>query len=159
MAGLPVFYGSPVSGYAERHLDLIGLGHLLALSHRPGLNELACVRFRYEFGRRAVYTVPQHSEKMHSKHQISGEAGGRILWSGRLSVDDLMERVSADVVVRSTTMTPNFGFDDYRDRYPDALILFMTDPAGRLHFPVGVEDMPVRSGWTVTAFVRDDTKN
>ena len=153
MAGLPVFYGSPVSAYAERHLDLIGLGHLLALSHRPGLNELACVRYRYEFGRKAVFTISQYSETTHSKYQISGESGGRVLWAGKLSVDDLLERVRSGVATRSTAVTANFTFEDYRRQNPDALILFMTDAAGRLHFPVADEDLRVPAGWTVTALV------
>ena len=93
MAGLPVFYGSPVSGYAGSHLDLIGLGHLLALSYRPGLDELACIRHRYEFGRDAVFAVPHQAERTQEKHRISDQSAGRIMFSGHLSMDRLLELV------------------------------------------------------------------
>lgn len=155
MAGLPVFYGSPVSGYADRHLDLIGLGNLLALSHRPGLNELACVRFRYEFGREAVYTVSHHAETEHEKHQISGESGGRILFGGQRTMDDLLAAVAAGASAKTTEITSSFSFDDYRNRYPGRVILFVTDADRRIRFPVGEQDMRVGEGSRITALIVD----
>ncbi|MDZ7827484.1 MAG: sodium:proton antiporter [Gammaproteobacteria bacterium] len=50
MEGLRAFYGSPVSEHADRHLDLIGMGRLLALSPSAQLNALSgpalCLRVR-----------------------------------------------------------------------------------------------------------------
>jgi CPA1 family monovalent cation:H+ antiporter len=153
MAGLPVFYGSPVSRYAESHLDLIGLGHLLALSHRPGLNELACIRYRYEFGRDAVFTVPHRAEGTHEKHRISGQSAGRILFSGRLSMDRLLELVDGGVTARTTEITDSFTFDEYREKYPCRHVLFITDDSGRLRFPVDEDALRVPAGSKVTALV------
>ncbi len=153
MAGLRVYYGSPVSEYAERHLDLIGLGYLLALSHRPGLNELACVRFRYEFGRDAVFTVPQHSEFGHEKHQISGEAGGRVLFSGEKSMDQLLELVAEGVVTRTTEITDSYTFDDYREQNAEATLLFVTGADGRLRFPVEDAELRAPPGSRVTSLL------
>lgn len=115
MKGLPVFYGSPVSSYADRHLNLLGLGNLQALSHRPDLNELACVRFRCDFGRQAVYTVPQASEGEHEKYQISGQSGGRVLFSGNDSVSDLLSKIAGGAEVKSTELTTEFDMEAHRD--------------------------------------------
>lgn len=156
MAGLPVYYGSAVSGYADRHLDLMGLGHLLALSHLPGLNELACVRFRYEFGRESVYTVSQHTETEHEKYQISGETGGRVLFGGRRSMDELLEIVAQGVKIRTTEITDAFSFENYRAQYPGRIILFVTANDGRIRFPVDIEEMRVPAGSRVTALVQGD---
>jgi len=156
MAGLPVFYGSPVSRYAESHLDLIGLGHLLALSHRPGLNELACIRYRYEFGRDAVFTVPQQAERSHEKHRISGQSGGRVLYSGRLSMNQLLELVESGVKARTTEITESFTFKDYREKYPRRLVVFITDDSGHLQFPVDEDALRVPAGAKVTAFAPVD---
>ncbi len=153
MAELKVFYGSPVSEYAERHLDLIGVGHLLALSERPGLNELACVKFRYEFGRENVYTMPRHVEKAHEKHQISGETSGRVLYDGHYSIDDLVKLCGEGHKTRTTDITENFTFDAYRAQNPDALILFYTDARGALKFPVHPDDLDLPAGCTVTSLV------
>jgi CPA1 family monovalent cation:H+ antiporter len=154
MAGLPVFYGSAISSYAERHLDLIGLGNLLALSYRPGLNELACVKMRYEFGRDSVYTVKQHSESAHEKHQISGQAAGRVLFDGEKSMDDLHDIFSGDVDTKTTELTANFTFADYREKHPTRLVLFFTQKDGRIQFPVGDAIGSLSEGDRVTALVQ-----
>jgi CPA1 family monovalent cation:H+ antiporter len=153
MKGLPVFYGSPVSSYADRHLNLLGLGNLLALSHRPGLNELACVRFRYDFGRQAVYTVPQASEGEHEKYQISGQSAGRVLFAGKYSVSNLLSRIAGGAEVRSTELTSEFDIEAHRERYPDGILLFVTDDNQKLHFPAEDAELPQRPGSVVTTLV------
>lgn len=153
MKGLPVFYGSPVSSYADRHLNLLGLGNLLALSHRPGINELACVRFRYDFGRQAVYTVRQSSEGEHEKYQVSGASGGRVLFSGKNSMSDLLSRIAKGADIKVTELTKEFDIAAHRERYPDGIILFVTDDNNKLHFPVEDTELPERPGSIVTALI------
>ncbi len=153
MKGLPVFYGSPVSDYAERHLDLMGLGHLLALSHRPGLNELACVKYRYEFGRNAVYTMPQAEEKSHEKHQISGESAGRVLYGGAHSIAEIAHIIEGDIEIKSTELTEEFTVDDYLTKHPERIPLFITTANGRLQFPLDQEKMTAGVGAVITALV------
>jgi CPA1 family monovalent cation:H+ antiporter len=55
MQGLETYYGHPVSEHADRHIDLLGIGHLLAVAQRPELNALACLRYRGEFGSDRVF--------------------------------------------------------------------------------------------------------
>ena len=57
MAGLPVYFGSPISEHAARYLDTTGLGRLLAMSPDENFNLLALTRYRGEFGRNAVYEL------------------------------------------------------------------------------------------------------
>lgn len=153
MKGLPVYYGSPVSDYAERHLELIGLGHLLALSHRPGLNELACVKYRYEFGRKSVYTMPQKEEKSHQKHQISGERAGRVLYDGAHSISEMAQIISGNVEIKSTEITSEFTVDDYCTSYPERVPLFVTTASGRLQFPTDKDKVTASEGSVITALV------
>lgn len=156
MSGLKVFYGSPVSVYADRHLDLMGLGHLLALSHRPGLNELACVRFQYEFGRNAVYTVAQHAETTHEKHQISGESAGRMLFDEDTSLDELLTLVEEGAEIKTTELSSEFTYEDFLDAYPGCLILFFVDERRRLTFPVRGAKLEPEEGSTVTALIMNE---
>lgn len=158
MAGIPVFYGSAVSSYAERHLELIGLGRLLALSHRPGINELACVKYRYEFGRESVYTVKHDSESSHEKHQVSGEAAGRVLFDGKLSMNDLFALFKGDYKTKTTELTDSFSFADYRQQNPNLHILFITTESGRVHFPVGEDTLKISAGSRITALVTEDSE-
>ncbi len=156
MAGIPVFYGSPVSSYAERHLELIGLGRLLALSHRPGINELACVKYRYEFGRESVYTVKQDSESSHEKHQVSGQSAGRVLFDGEISMNDLLALFVGEFKTKTTELTDSFRYADYREQHPERLILFITTESGHVRFPAGEEKMKVSAGSKITALVPEE---
>lgn len=151
MAGIPVFYGSAVSNYADRHLDLTGIGNLLAMSYQPGLNELACVKYRYEFGRDSVFTIRQYAESGHEKHQISGEAGGRVLFGGQRSVDELGEVLHAGGEVKTTEITENYSYAEYREKHPDRIILFISDADGNIRFPLGDESEDISDGDKITA--------
>ncbi|MBT8078615.1 MAG: sodium:proton antiporter [Gammaproteobacteria bacterium] len=153
MMGLPVFYGSPVSSYAERGLDITGLGTLIAASRRPGLNELACVRFTADFGRDHVFVLGRRLEKSHEKHSISGAVSGRILFGGEHTIDDLASRVASGQAIKSTELTDEFGFDDYRKQNPNSLILFAIDDNDQLKFPLKDEPFDPAAGWTITALV------
>ena len=154
MRGLKVFFGSPVSAYAERKLDLIGLGNLVALSGRPDLNELACVKYRFDFGRDSVFTVPSHSESRHEKHQISGASAGRLLFHGKISFEVLQAMIDKGVAARTTKITDSFTYDDYCEQNPDALLLFVREPSGRLQFPAGEDALlPVSPGSAVTSWM------
>jgi CPA1 family monovalent cation:H+ antiporter len=156
MMGLPVFYGSPLSGHAERDLDLAGLGNLLALSRRPGLNELTCVRFATEFGRDNVFVLGHGSEASHEKHSISGAVSGRKIFGGDVSIDQLVSRIAAGQKPKTTELTEEFGLEDYLERHPQSLVLFAIDDDGRLRFPLADEPFEPASGWRLTALTQLD---
>lgn len=153
MLGLPTFYGSAVSGYADQNMDLTGLGTLLAVSRRPGLNELACVRFAADFGRDNVYTISDQSDGKHAKHNVTGDSRGRVLFFGKVSLNDMSKRLSAGDELKTTLLTAEFNFDDYREKNPDGLPVFATDPSGHVRFPVVDEKFEPGEGWSVTSFV------
>lgn len=159
MAGLSVFYGSVVSRYADRHLELVGLGNLLALSKRADLNELACLRYRYEFGRNALYTLPMKSETEKSeKHQVTGQSAGQVLYGGEHSVEDIQALAGSGMEPRTTELTDTFGAAEYLEKYPDRFILFATDGDGRLRFPLEAGETKARPGWRITALAPADKK-
>lgn len=153
MAGLPVFFGSAVSAYAERHMNLLGLGKLLALSDQPGLNELACVKFRYEFGMDSVFTVRHHTESSHEKHQVSGHSAGRLLFAGKRTLEDMMEIFQGDVQTGTTEITSSFSYKDYREKHPNRTILFITSTDGHIRFPVAEASEKITAGDRITALV------
>lgn len=153
MAGLPVFFGSAVSVYAERHMNLLGLGRLLALSDQPGLNELACVKFRYEFGMDSVFTVRHHTESSHEKYQVSGNSAGRLLFAGKRTIEDLAGIFRDDVQTGTTEITANFSYENYREKHPNRIILFVTSDDGHIHFPVAEKSEKISPGDRITALI------
>ena len=151
MAGLPAFYGSAVSGYADEKLDLTGLGHLLAMSRRPGINELACVKFAAEFGRDHVYTISNQSADEHDKHKVTGERRGRVLFDGELSIMDLQRKLYTGAKIKTTELSDEYNWDAYRAEHPQRLVLFARNENKRLRFPVIDEEFAPAAGWTVSA--------
>lgn len=63
MDGLQTYFGNPVSAHADRHLDLVGIGRVFAMSRRPALNTLACLKYRTELGKQRVFTLRNAEEK------------------------------------------------------------------------------------------------
>lgn len=156
MDGLPVFYGSPVSSYAERNLDLAGIGTLVAVSQQPGLNELSCVRFANDFGRDHVFTTNTRRDSGHEKHSVAGSMSGRLLAYGDQTVEELVAVVSAGATVRLTELTEAFDLGAYRERHPDAILLFGVDVRGGLRFPAREETFAPAAGWTLVTLRRDN---
>ena len=156
MMGIPTYFGSVVSRYAEDNLPLTGIGNLLAMSRRPGFNELACLRYAGDFGRDHVYTLGTSEDREHAKHRISGERRGRVLFGGEHTLTTLIELFERGGETRATLLTEEFGYADHRQEHALAITLCAIDPDQRLHFPVSDETFEPAAGWTVIAIVPPD---
>ncbi len=151
MRGLDTFYGSAVSGYADDHLELTGLGNLLAMSRRPGLNELACVRFATDFGRDHVFTFRSRLEREHSKHKVSGERLGRVLFGGEHDLEQIVKRVLSGERIAMTELSEEYTLDDYHARNPESLVVFAVTPEQEVVFPLPDAPLEPKAGWRVAA--------
>ncbi len=69
--GLKTFYGHVTSAHAESHLDLSGIGYVLAVSRNQDLNSLAALHFRDEFGTSNIYLVNQENENADEPGELS----------------------------------------------------------------------------------------
>lgn len=157
MAGLRTWFGNPVSEQADRTLDLIGIGKLLAISTRRELNTLACVRYRPEFGKDQVYYLRNVSQE-----QGKGKADYALpLQAPRLFGEDvthgmLEERLAAGWTVRSTRLTDAFGWKDFQAQYAQAdasLLLFVRTERGSLRVAAVGRTLDPKPGDTVIAMV------
>ena len=153
MQGLPVFYGSAVSAYADSHLDLAGIGFLLAASRQPGLNELACVRFAEDFGRNHVYTLRHRQETGHAKHMISGESRGRVVFDGKHTIEEMLSQLLRGMQFKTTKLSEEFDFAAHQSLYPDSRLMFAIDEDQHVHFPVVDDEIEPQYGWTITVLM------
>lgn len=116
MAGIPTYYGNPMSNHAQNTLDLVGIGRFFALSRNADLNQLACSFFAHEFGRREVFLLPvalSGRESDTEKHQVSIELPGRPLFAPDVSLSKLLTYMSQGAEIRATKLTETFSFTDY----------------------------------------------
>jgi len=155
MEGLTTFFGSAVSEHADRHLDLVGIGRLLGLSHHDDRNMLASYRYRTEFGLGALYHLAAKPEKSsHPKHKTARQ--GATLFGDDISYAKLASLIGQGAEIRNTRITENFSFNDYNKEYGKrAIPLFAMTAKGKLHLFSSEEKPEPLAGWTVVAFVSE----
>lgn len=153
MHGLTTFYGSAVSEYADRRLDLIGLGRLLALSPQQELNVLAVHRYRREFGDSQMFALHASEAAVNSKLTTPLPAG-YVAFGDDVTYERLANALGMGAEIRETTLTENFDFDAYHRRhYKKAIPLFAIDPKERLYILTPGHKVKPAPGWTLLSLV------
>lgn len=150
MDGLRTYYGNPVSEHADLHLDLTGIGSLLATSTRREINTLACVRFEPEFGKERIYRLRILAPGEAPKQAISGVLRGRPLFGEEITQRAIEEQLDAGAMIKSTKLSDSFGWKDYREKHAEAaLLLFAIDDKGKLRPSHQDREWQPKPGWTV----------
>ena len=158
MAGLETYYGNPASEHAEAHLDLAGIGGLLALSRQRHLNYVSAVHFRNEFGNQRVYAVtPPADQKATGKMKASESYIGNRLFGEDIKYSDLVGAVLRGRRVTSTTLTEEFGWEAYQNKYGEMRTpLFVIDRQGLIKPFVSEEDLEPAKGFEIIALEREE---
>ena len=154
MAGVPTYFGNPVSEHAERRLDRTGIGHLFAVSQRSELNALACLRYAHDFGRNAVYSLATTvAEGADDKHTLSSDQRGQRLFGAQYSYAKLASLLSQGADLRQTRLTDEYSLDDLLDAEPGAIPLFAWDANKVLTVATDAAEFKPASGWTLLTLV------
>lgn len=157
LGGLETYLGNVVSQHADRHLDLTGIGSLLALSRRPNLNALACVHYRGEFGNGGVFFLPTPREEQAAepeKRRITERHSGRRLFAEDATFDRLADILDKGGGIRATPLTKEFTFADYQNFYGAfAVPLFAVDEKTSLQVFTADGKLLPRPGWTVVSLL------
>lgn len=157
MANLPTYFGNPTSQHAEANLDMVGLGHLIALSPSSELNALACMHFRHDFAATNRFTLPSGNDSRRSdKHRSSDGVRGRNLGSTAISFPQFASRLSKGAEIRTTTLKAAFGWKEYQELHGDsALLLMARDPKGWIHVATQPLDFEPEADWTLVSLIDD----
>ncbi|MDH4870653.1 sodium:proton antiporter [Pseudomonas sp. BN515] len=158
MDNLPTYFGNPTSQHAEAHLDLVGLGHLLALSPSSELNALACMHFRHDFNAQRRFTLPTGNESRRSdKHRVSETVRGRPLGGQPLTFPQFASYLAKGADVRTTTLTATFGWAEYQALHGNrATLLLARDPRGWVHLAGQPLDFTPEKDWTLVSLMETE---
>ncbi len=149
MAGLPTYFGNPVSAHAERHLDTTGIGRLFAMSRRDDLNALACLKFAHDFSRNEVYALPRKREdRKAEKHSPAVAHSGRILFGGKVSHAMLASLIAGGATTRQTRLTEEFDFPKLQTT-PNLIPLLAWNANKELTVATSDSTFKPGIGWTV----------
>ncbi len=147
--GLRTYFGNVLSEHALNHLELTGLGRLLALTSDPHLNALVCTRFRRDFGAGSVHAL---RVRANGDVRLAALPLTEIAFGAAVTYDELARRMARGAEVRVTPLTESFDADQYRERFgADAIPLVAIDPRGRAELYTGAKAPAPRPGWSIVA--------
>jgi CPA1 family monovalent cation:H+ antiporter len=151
LEGLPAYWGNPVSEHADRHLSLIGIGRLLALTPNGERNALAAKHYWMEFGANNIYTIRiKPPENGTADAKSAYKHGGRGLFAETATHEVLVGLLAAGGEIKTTPLTDAFSYDDYRQQRDEKRIpLFALDPGGRIHPLTDASEVAPRADWKV----------
>jgi NhaP-type Na+/H+ or K+/H+ antiporter len=155
MEGLDTYFGNVVSEHADQHLDLIGIGHMLALSEYPEINMLACQRYRAEFGRRAVYSIQTGNHpSADTKSRFAFSPAGRLLFREDVNIHRLQEMLNEGAKIHKTILTEQHNFQSLlQNHQQDTIPLFAIRPNGSIKFFALDNEISPKTDWMVVSLV------
>ncbi|ORT51129.1 sodium:proton antiporter [Vibrio sp. qd031] len=163
MAGLENYYGNPTSSHAEEYLDLIGIGHVVALTPDKHFNAVASMQYVAEFGQRKVFSLHDTaSDNDFDKHLLSEGSAGTPLFAGNTSYKKLASLISQGAEVKHTKISDSYTYEDYTDtNKANAVVpLFIVNSKNRIQMVNDINTKPPVSGETVVSLVKvSDTKS
>ena len=157
MDNLPTYYGSLLSEHADTHLDLVGLGGMLGLSHHADRNNLAVLKYRNEFGPNNVYCLATRADNTaaSSKHIVSDRHRGDILFGVDMTYSKLAGLIAKGAQIKSTTLTEEFNFQSWLEHESNFynVPLFVLDNKENLSWFTDDADLNPKNGWQLYSLV------
>ncbi|WP_321366355.1 sodium:proton antiporter [uncultured Desulfuromusa sp.] len=154
LEGLPTYHGNLMSEHAERHLDFVGIGRLLALSSYDGVNMAAILQYRLELGKNNVYMLQSKAGEVEKVQQIPAYRRGQLLFSKGATYASLAAMLKSGGVIKATKLTESFNFENLREVHGDDLIpLFAINPRENIQVFTQEHSIEPGAGWSVISLV------
>ncbi|WP_102223784.1 cation:proton antiporter [Acidimangrovimonas sediminis] len=131
-AGLPVFMGDILSEAAEHSVELVAFGTAVAATDNDAYNTLVATDLGPEFGRDNVYQTAREKEDK-IRHALPATLGGRAFGDGE-TAEALEQRMIDGWTLGTTRLTEEFGYADWQEKRPGAVLIGWVGPGGRLRF-------------------------
>ncbi|KJG06920.1 sodium:proton antiporter [Photobacterium angustum] len=158
MAGLEIYYGNAVSSHADEYLDVIGIGHLLALTPDKHFNAVAAMHFESDFGSRNVFRLNgrRHNSGL-EKHSASQAHNGAALFGEDISYKKLASLINQGGEIKHTKLSDNFTLEDYYTQYKASQLIpmFAIDPKGYIYTYTISDEFVVKAGWTIVSLIKE----
>lgn len=158
MAGLETYYGNAVSSHADEYLDLIGVGHLLALTPDKHFNAVATSHYETDFGQRNIFRLNgrRHNSGL-EKHSATQAHSGTVLFGDDISYKKLASLINQGAEIKHTKLSDNFTLEDYFQQYKGSSLipLFIIDLKQNIFPFTDVSTLEAKAGWTMIALVKE----
>lgn len=159
MDGIQAYYGNPVSEHADRHLDLIGIGHMISVSPQSDINTLAALRYRGEFGRQNIFTIrTKTATEKNTKHVAAKRHSGSLILDKEATYSKIASLLAHGAKVSTTKLSKNFDYSAYQEQHQNNIIpLFTITPRGHLYFFGEENKFEPKADWQIISLVSKQT--
>lgn len=157
MEGIKTYFGNPVSGHANQHLNLIGFGHVFVMSLDQELNSLSEMNFRHSFGTNNIYRLRYNKEKKTTERQKKDEhLQSPWLFGESVTYNQLASMIAKNAKIQITNITKNYNFEQYQKDNKNYVALFMIDKNGVMKvFSSETESTNIDNGTKIISLVVD----
>lgn len=157
MSGLRTYFGNPVSDHADHHLDLIGIGHLFAMSMDKELNTLSEIHYRHEFGEQKIYRLKFSDEKVKSERDDKqGNYSSQWLFGKDVTYTKMASMLSKKARIKITNITDSYSFTQYKADNKQFVPLYTLDKEGKLQVITDQFDGDIPRDRRLVALVVED---
>ncbi len=157
MEGMTTYFGNPISEHADRHLDLVGIGRMLALTPLKNFNVASVMHYRMELGPNNVFILQsKNGDKLSEKYKVAPRRRGQALFSSDTTYASLASLFSQGAEIHTTKLTESFGFEDFKkQRTGKWVMLFAIDPKERLHVFTENKSVEPQAGWSLISLYQE----
>ncbi len=156
MAQLPSIQENVLSLPDIGHLDLQGIGTVFAATPNDEVNTLVLQRFKGYFETSNLYKLPPRKIKKTADDQ-SGDLKWRLLFEETADYANLEAYVNQGWVIKATTISEEFTYDDYHTLYGSSAIPFITiSQAGTVTIATIDKPLEPLPGDTIIAIVNPE---
>lgn len=157
MDGIRVYFGNPISEHADRNLDLIGYGHVFAMSMDQELNSLSELNFRHTFGKQNIYRLRSSKDNNKSDRQDKDEYWqSPWLFGESVTYGQLASMIAKNAKVKVTRITENYSYEQYQNDNQNFVALFMIDKNDTMKvFSSETEGKNIKEGTNIISLVMD----
>lgn len=125
LEGIPAMRANILSEYVEDELELTGLGQLISTTPNDEVNSIAAHDFIHVFGSANVWQVAPTDDGAHHRNATAKHKRGRICFPERPKFKQLEIYAAQGAVIKHTTLTEQFTYDDFQQLYgEDHILLF-----------------------------------
>jgi hypothetical protein len=129
-AGIATFSGDILSEAAEQRVEFISYATLVAATNNDAYNTLVTTDLAPEFGRDNVFQVMRDNDDS-ARHQLPRTLGGR-KFGPEETHREMERRIWDGWTFRTTRLTDEFTFQDWRKEQPEAQLVARIAPNGTI---------------------------
>jgi hypothetical protein len=148
-AGLRTFYGDILSETADHSVDFMPYEKVVTATDNAAYNTLVATDLAPEFGRENVYQLARDAQET-ARHALPPKLGGRKIGGGE-TFRDLDQLLIDGWEFRTTTLTDEFGFDDWKATHPEGILVAELTSGGALRLVGDGEEARPSEGTTLIA--------